>query len=132
MKSKDRCEPAKRPHRRLPIRCTKCFSYNAELLWKDGPKACCLDCDTVYPVKFRHVEARQEKRTYDAIAGEDQQASVPQQQAELGPVSECLASPDARDPQALIRAHHKAAKLARQFDEEFERKWFLENAVVEV
>src|SRR5947207_7828395 len=107
------------------VQCPKCFSYNAGLFWKDGPKACCLDCDTVYPVKFRHVKAHQEE-THDAIAREHQQASPLRQQAELGPVSKYLASADARDPQGLMRAHHRAAKLAKKFGEEFERKWFLE------
>jgi len=73
-----------------------------------------LACDTVYTVKFRHVDRAQI---------EPAPACAP---AELGPVSQYLASADARDPQALIRAHHKAAKLARKFGEEFERKWFLE------
>ena len=39
MKSKDRSESAKRPQKRVPVRCAKCFPYNAELLGKDGPKA---------------------------------------------------------------------------------------------
>jgi len=96
------------------VQCPKCFSYNAELLWKDGPKACCLDCDKVYPVKFRHVDRA------------EIDAAPPCDPCELGPVSEYLASADARDPQALMRAHHRAAKLAKKFGEEFENKWFLE------
>ena len=70
MKSNDRCESSKRPQRRVPVRCPKCFSYNASVIGMSPPNArCrCMDCGTIYNYRMSEITNGAD----DESAGEEQ------------------------------------------------------------
>ncbi len=124
-----------RPSRRTPLQCPRCSSYNAELLHtKQGVKACCLDCDTIYSVKYRQVE-RQESDD------DEEEDFTPKKRKTKADKIEPVPAPDPKElgfnavvleeiirggPGQLKKAEQKARRLAKLYGEEFDAKWFLE------
>ena len=134
-------QTANAPKRRSALQCPRCFSYRAELIIEDGktPKACCLDCDRVYAVKYRRVthtlddptpdppSPRKPKPQYHGKAQEDlpppQPAPTP---SELGALTEYVTETIKGGAKAHRAAQREAKRLAAKFGLDFEAQWLME------
>jgi hypothetical protein len=126
----------RKAERRIALECPDCFSHRAELIHTGKTvKACCLDCDRVYSIKYRQVEEIQDDVTPDQPPqrkkrkmDNEQLAIVPATRpspSELGPLTEYVTATIQGGPKALRAAQKEANRLAKKFGVEFEAQWLL-------
>lgn len=132
----------RKAQRRVALECPHCFSHRAEMLMTDRSiKACCLDCDTIYKVKYRRIshdlddaetrdqppQRQKRKPQYHGAPPEELSTSVrPPTPKDLGPLTEYVTETIKGGASAHRAARREAKRFSQQFGIEFDAQWLTE------
>jgi hypothetical protein len=130
---------ASKAERRTALECPECFSHRAEVIHtRRGNKACCLDCDHIYPMRFRHVvlpedadENQADREPKQKKGGKRDLTDIRQEitpapdlePRDIGTTTALLNDVLAKGPSGIRAAQRAAMRAAQAFQVEIETHW---------